>query len=51
MVKPHLQSLLEANAFEFLCRLQEFKCLNRSSELFKKLPPLYFLEPNNVDNP
>jgi hypothetical protein len=48
--RPHLTSLLEATAVEFLCRLQEENCLNKISDLYHKIPQEYFANPNDVQS-
>ena len=49
--KPHLTYLLEANAVEFLCRLQEENCLNKATELYSKISIDYLGSPNDHSNP
>ena len=49
--KPHLQSLLEGTILDYLCRLQDYTCLTKVSELYSKIPPEYWINPNTNTNP
>jgi hypothetical protein len=46
----HSENLLKINALDFVCRLQEEKCLTNMSAIFDKINPDYFYNPNEVVN-
>lgn len=46
----HSEKLLKINAIDFVCRLQEEKCLTNMSAIFDKINPDYFYNPNEVVN-
>ena len=43
----HALILLKTSLVEFLCRLQDEECLLKATELFKTIPPEYFISPDD----
>ena len=39
--------MLKAALVDFLCRIQDEQCLTKSTQLFRKIPPEYFISPND----
>ena len=39
--------MLKSALVDFLCRVQDEKCLEKSTELFRSITPEYFLSPND----
>jgi hypothetical protein len=46
----HNEELLKMAFAENLCRYQDVFCLNKATELFQTIPPLYFIDPSNPGN-
>jgi hypothetical protein len=39
--------MLKSLLVDFLCRIQDEQCLTKSTQLFRTIPPEYFLSPND----
>lgn len=47
----HNEELLKMQLAELQCRLLDAGCLTKTTQLFKSIPPTYFIDPTNVPNP
>ena len=43
----HSDIILKAQLVDFLCRIQDEQCLTKATQLFRTIPPEYFISPDD----